>query len=97
MGMGAKRRAKECAELPKDSAKKVRVADCRKLMRETLAAEYKEILGAFVQVAKKGSASHMKLATELLEAKEPVGNRRSGSASRLLRELKLRERERAGR
>lgn len=61
-------------------------------MRETLAAEYGEILGAFVRVAKKGSAAHMKLATELLQKKTAVARRRGGSAARLLRELKGRDR-----
>jgi hypothetical protein len=90
--MRAKRRTGGVGEPPREKAGKMRASGCRKLMRETLAAEYGEILGAFVRVAKKGSAAHMKLATELLEKKAAVTRRRGGSAARLLRELKGRDR-----
>jgi hypothetical protein len=90
--MAAKRRSKEGGEPSGESARKVRASECQRMMRQTLAAEYGEILGAFVRVAKKGSAAHMKLATELLEKRDAKGKKRGGSAARLLRELEERER-----
>lgn len=61
---------------------------CREMMRDRLKESYPEIVAAFVDAAKKGSASHMKLATELLEREEQQGGAAAeGSASRLLREI----------
>lgn len=68
--------------------KKQRTASaCRRMLRERLTEEYDEILGAFVEAAKKGSAAHMKLATELLNRKGSAAGRQRGSATRMLREL----------
>ncbi len=87
--MTAKKRGREERKAP-ESKRAQSPSECRKLMRRKLSEEYVEILGAFVSVAKKGSAAHMKLATELLEAKEKRVARRTGSAMRLVQELRER-------
>jgi hypothetical protein len=60
---GARPRGQE----PMGGASVLRPVECRELLRRTLAGEYPSILDTFVRAAKKGSAAHMKLATDLLE------------------------------
>jgi len=87
--MAAKKRGGEKDVAP-EQKRAQRPSECRTLMRRKLTEEYVEILGAFVNAAKKGSAAHMKLATELLEKKNKRAVGRTGSASKLLRELRER-------
>jgi hypothetical protein len=56
-------------------------------MRRALSEEFDEIVKGFVAEAKRGSAAHVRLANELLEA--PMKRKKSaeGTAARLLREL----------
>jgi hypothetical protein len=56
-------------------------------MQKKLAAEFKTIVGGFIEEARKGGCAHMKLAVELLEPAKDEGRRKKGSAQRLLEEL----------
>lgn len=65
----------------------LRPGQCRRYMRQRLAAEFPGIVQGFVEGAKAGSCAHVKLVTELLGDPEPTRSRRKGSAMQLLEEL----------
>ncbi|HVG26744.1 MAG TPA: hypothetical protein VM865_03980 [Acidobacteriaceae bacterium] len=67
--------------------KPLRPGQCERYLRETLAAEFRAIVGGFVTEARNGGCAHMKLAAELLESKKPVARRKKGTARRLLEQI----------
>jgi hypothetical protein len=71
--------------------KPLRPHQCRKHLRETVAAAYRDIVAGFVDQAKNGSCQHLKMATEVVESpkRTRVGLRVKGPAERLLEELVL--------
>lgn len=77
----AKRPAKSAAvkAQPDFSAEPpLRPSQCRAHMRKVLAEEFRGIVHGFVEEAKRGSCQHVKLATELLDAKKRADPMRSG-------------------
>lgn len=56
-------------------------------MRKRIAEEFPEIVRGFLDGAKTGSCTHVKLATELLGEPEASRTPRKGSAMRLLEKL----------
>jgi hypothetical protein len=75
------------AEPPESQEKPLRPRQCHKFLQKKLAAEFKTIVGGFIEEARKGGCAHMKLAVELLEPAKDEGRRKKGSAQRLLEEL----------
>jgi hypothetical protein len=71
--------------------KPLRPHQCRKHLRETVAAAYRDIVAGFVAQAMSGSCQHLKMATEVVESpkRTRVGPRVKGPAERLLEELVL--------
>ena len=65
----------------------MRPAQCRKYMRKRIAEEFPAIVQGFLDGAKTGSCTHVKLATELLGEPEASRTPRKGSALRLLEKL----------
>lgn len=61
--------------------KYMRPSECRTHMRRTLAKEFQGIVDGFVEAAKKGSCSHVKLATELLKPVRRATSRKKGTAT----------------
>ena len=79
--------AAEAAEPQEAQEKPLRPRQCHKYLQKELASEFKTILAGFIEEARKGGCSHMKLTVELLEPAKDDGSRRKGSAQRLLEEL----------
>jgi hypothetical protein len=79
--------AAEGGEAQETQAKPLRPRQCHKYLQRTLASEFRSIVAGFVDEARKGGCSHMKLAVELLEPAVDEGRPRKGSAQRLLEEL----------
>jgi len=75
------------AEPQEPQEKPLRPRQCHKFLQKKLAAEFKPIVGGFIEEARKGGCAHMKLAVELLEPAKDEGRRKKGSAQRLLEEL----------
>jgi hypothetical protein len=79
--------AAEAAGPSQSQEKPLRPRQCHKYLQKTLAAEFKTILGGFIEEARKGGCAHMKLTVELLEPAKDEGRYSKGSAQRLLEEL----------
>ncbi len=69
---------------------------CRKYLRKTVAAAYRDIVAGFVKEAKSGSCQHLKMATEVVDStrRPKAAPREKGAAALLLEKL---EREFPGR
>ncbi len=65
----------------------LRPSQCRRYMRKRLAEEFRGIVQGFVEGARTGSCSHVKLVTELLAEPDRTRSRKKGSATRMLEEL----------
>ena len=70
-----------------------RPGECRSHMRKTLAKEFEGIVEGFIRAAKKGSCSHMKLATELLKPDRKEPSRKKGTATKYWEMLQKEEQE----
>jgi hypothetical protein len=62
-------------------------AGCRQYMRGELTRKFPQIVEGFVEAAKTGSCTHVKLATELLKATQPKKARRPASVTALLKKM----------
>ena len=79
----AKARAGEGEVETKQSKRLLQPAGCRSYMRKRLADEFGEIVSGFVEEAKKGSCTHVKLATELLKPTRKGTTRKKGTVRQL--------------
>lgn len=75
--------------LPDDLKPPRGAAQCRTYMRKVLVREFPAIVQGFVNGAKEGSCQHVKLATELLDARKPATpvKRGQGTLKRLIRKM----------
>jgi hypothetical protein len=71
--------------------KPLRPHQCKKHLRETVAAAYRDIVKGFVTQAKSGSCQHLKMATEVVESpkRTRAGPRVKGPVESVLEELVL--------
>jgi len=62
---------------------------CRKYLRKTVAAAYREIVAGFVKEAMSGSCQHLKMATELVDSmrRPKAAARKKSSATLMLEKL----------
>jgi hypothetical protein len=74
-------------EVMKAPEKPLRPSQCRGHLRKKLAEAYPAIVAGFVEQAKSGSCQHLKMATDLVEAKKAGrASMAKGPAARMLEE-----------
>ena len=63
-------------------------AGCRSYMRKRLADEFPKIVDGFIDEAKKGSCTHVKMATELLQPTRKGTTRKKSVLKKLLEDMR---------